>query len=48
MSRLDRAKCPSCGKIAKNEDQVKKYFGYRIVNGTKIVQSWCIPCRGKY
>jgi len=39
------AKCPSCGKIAKNYQNVKDEFGYRNVNGVIRPQSWCRKCR---
>lgn len=34
--------CPSCRKIGKIVDD----FGWRVINGKTIPQSWCTPCRG--
>jgi len=40
-----RAKCPVCKKIASTETQVDELFGFREINGTERVQSWCKDCR---
>ena len=41
------AKCPECGMIAKSHEDVKKYFGWRNMNGIMRPQSWCRKCRRK-
>ena len=45
------ATCPCCGKTAHNSgktDEIEKKFGWRIVNGKTIPQSYCRACRGAH
>lgn len=48
LANLSNAKCPNCGKVAKNKNEVEELFGYRINEGIKMVQSWCRKCRSLY
>ncbi|RNJ73070.1 MAG: type III restriction endonuclease subunit R [Thaumarchaeota archaeon S13] len=41
------AKCPACGSIAKNHQNIYAVFGYRNVGGVLRPQSWCRKCRNK-
>jgi len=45
MPDLNNAKCPNCGKVANEKKEVELLFGYRINEGTRMVQSWCKECR---
>ena len=40
------AKCPCCGKEANGKDEIDNLFGWRVVNGKTIPQSYCYACRG--
>jgi len=42
---IEFAKCPKCGKIASEKEQVEQLFGFRMMNDKKIVQSQCKKCR---
>lgn len=44
-NNVKEAKCPKCGLIAHNQDEIKKRFGIRSRRGKQIVQSWCKECR---
>ncbi len=47
-SQLDNsAKCPHCGKIAENTEDIEKEFGFRHSEGSVRSQSWCRDCRSK-
>lgn len=46
MGKFDSAKCPNCGKVAKNSVEVETLFGIRNNGGIRMVQSWCKECRG--
>lgn len=40
------AQCPKCDKIARTDlNAIEKEFGFRNVNGKRIVQSHCRDCR---
>lgn len=39
------AKCPNCGKPAKNYQDTERDFGFRNMNGIMRPQSWCRDCR---
>ena len=39
------AKCPKCGKTAKNHQDTEKDFGFRNIDGIMRPQSWCRECR---
>uniref|UniRef100_UPI003F4C5435 hypothetical protein n=1 Tax=Brachyspira catarrhinii TaxID=2528966 RepID=UPI003F4C5435 len=40
------AKCPCCGKIAYDKDEIENEFGYRDMGNDKIIpQSYCRECR---
>lgn len=40
--------CPNCGKVAKTKKELEEKFGFRTVEGKKIIaQSWCKKCRTK-
>ena len=41
------AKCPNCGKTAKNYQDTEKDFGFRNMDGIMRPQSWCRICRKK-
>ena len=43
------AKCPCCGKEAKNDiNEIERLFGFRtMANGRTIPQSYCRNCRSK-
>ena len=43
--KLEYAKCPKCEKTANGDEQVEQLFGFRMMNGKKIVQSQCKKCR---
>lgn len=47
MPNTVKAECPHCGKKAAGKDEIDKYFGWRIVNGKTVPQSWCYACRDK-
>lgn len=47
MSNVIKAECPHCGKKANNKDEIDKLFGWRVVNGKTVPQSWCYECRSK-
>lgn len=37
----DYAKCPNCGKVAYQEAEIEKEFGYRNISSEKVIpQSW--------
>lgn len=39
-------KCPKCGEIARNSQELQQKFGYRTTNyNTATNQSWCKKCR---
>jgi len=38
-------KCPACGMIANNRQQVENLFGFRNMDGIIRPQSWCRDCR---
>jgi len=40
------AECPCCGKTADGKGEIDKKFGWRIVNGKEVPQSYCNACRG--
>lgn len=43
------AKCPCCGKIAYDKDEIEKEFGYRDMGNDKIIpQSYCRACRSSH
>lgn len=44
-NNVKEAKCPNCGLVAHNQDEVKEKFGIRNRRGKQIVQSWCKECR---
>jgi uncharacterized protein DUF1232 len=39
------ASCPHCGKIAKGYDAIDDKFGFRVLGGKNVPQSWCRNCR---
>lgn len=41
------AECPNCNEKANNYEEIEEKFGWRIVNGKKIPQSYCRKCRSK-
>ena len=41
------AKCPNCGRNAKNHQDTEKDFGFRSMDGIMRPQSWCRICRKK-
>lgn len=43
--KLECAKCPKCGKTANGYDHVAQLFGFRMMNGKRLVQSQCKKCR---
>jgi len=45
MGKFDYAKCPNCGKVANDKQEVESLFGTRNNDGYKMVQSWCKECR---
>ncbi|MGL4827492.1 MAG: hypothetical protein ACRC24_08525 [Vibrionaceae bacterium] len=46
MPSILEAQCPKCGKIARADlNAIEKEFGFRNVNGKRIVQSHCRDCR---
>lgn len=43
------AQCPCCGKIAYDETEIEKEFGYRNTSDGKIIpQSYCRKCRSAH
>lgn len=45
----DYAKCPNCGKVAYQEAEIEKEFGYRNISSEKVIpQSWCRDCRSQW
>lgn len=44
------AKCPreGCTTEAHGVEEIERLFGWRIVNGKKVPQSWCRECRSKH
>lgn len=40
------AKCPHCGTHAKGLDEIEDRFGFRVLSGKNVPQSWCRDCRG--
>lgn len=47
MSNVVKAECPHCGKKANGKDEIDRLFGWRVVNGKTVPQSWCYECRSK-
>ncbi|MCH7561146.1 MAG: winged helix-turn-helix transcriptional regulator [Thaumarchaeota archaeon] len=45
LNDVKEARCPKCGLIAHNQDEIGKKFGMRNHRGKQIVQSWCRECR---
>lgn len=43
-SRLE-ASCPHCDKEANGYDEIEELFGFRVLNGKNVPQSWCRTCR---
>jgi len=43
--KLECARCPKCEKTANGVEQVEQLFGFRMMNGKKVVQSQCKKCR---
>ena len=43
--KLEYTRCPKCEKTANGVEQVEKLFGFRMMNGKKVVQSQCKKCR---
>ena len=41
------AKCPKCNKEAHSKDEIDAKFGWRVVNGKTVPQSWCYDCRNQ-
>ncbi len=47
-------RCPKCGKVARNYEELERLFGFRNMNddsGSTVStrnQSWCRECRSKY
>ena len=41
------AQCPNCGKEARGKDEIDAKFGWRVVNGKTVPQSWCYVCRNE-
>lgn len=39
--------CPRCDKVAQGIDETEELFGFRILGGQRIPQSWCRQCRAK-
>jgi hypothetical protein len=39
------AKCPHCGKRARSIDEIEDRFGFRVLGGKNVPQSWCRDCR---
>ena len=37
--------CPKCGIATKTNGELVKKFGFKLVNGKNILQSWCKECR---
>lgn len=44
-NNIKNAKCPQCGLVAHDLDEIQKSFGFRNHNGKQVVQSWCVDCR---
>lgn len=42
---INEAKCPKCGLVAHDQDEVERKFGMRNRRGKQTVQSWCRECR---
>ena len=43
--KLEHTRCPKCTKTANGIEEVEKLFGFRMMNGKKLVQSQCKKCR---
>lgn len=48
MPNTIHAKCPQCEKEAHGKDKIDELFGWRVVNGKTVPQSWCRECRSKH
>ncbi|XMD75968.1 hypothetical protein UPTC15622_00852 [Campylobacter lari] len=49
MPHGEYAKCPCCGKITYDKDEIKQEFGYRNMgDGRHIPQSYCRECRSAH
>lgn len=42
-----RAECPKCHKVAHSKTDTEREFGFRNMDGTTRVQSWCKTCRAQ-
>jgi hypothetical protein len=46
LSQFEKVNVKHCPRCKKNQ-RVDLYFGYRMLRGKKVPQSYCITCRGK-
>ena len=44
MAKLEK-KCPHCRQISTGKREIKKNFGFRMMNGVEKPQSHCKKCR---
>lgn len=47
MANKIYAQCPQCKKEANKKREIDELFGWRVVNGEEVPQSWCYECRAK-